>query len=71
VAERFHSELDRVDLFINNAGIVVGTPAEELEIENWIKVLNVNLWSVIYLVIMFLLKMLERSSAVISISSLS
>lgn len=71
MAERFHSELGRVDLFINNAGIVVGAPAEELEIENWIKVLNVNLWSVIHLVIMFLLKMLERSSAVISISSLS
>lgn len=71
MAERFHSELGRVDLSINNAGIVVGAPAEELEIENWIKVLNVNLWSVIHLVIMFLLKMFERSSAVISISSLS
>ncbi len=47
-ANDFHSKLGDVDLLINNAGISVGGSIEELELEDWKEVLDINLWSIIY-----------------------
>src|SRR5262249_2400366 len=36
-------EFGRVDILVNNSGIAEGGPLEELSLEAWMKVLNVNL----------------------------
>lgn len=48
------------DILINNAGICAAVPAEQLEIEDWRRHLDVNLWGVIHGVQAFLPGMLER-----------
>jgi len=42
-ADDFHSQLGEMDLLINNAGIAIGGGIEELEIEDWKELLDVNL----------------------------
>jgi len=62
IAEEFYSKLGDVDLLINNAGIAIGGDLLELELEDWKEVLDVNLWSVIHSIKVFLPNMLERGS---------
>ena len=61
-AKVFYSKLGDVDLLINNAGIGRNVNLANLNLENWKKVLDVNLWSVIYSLKVFLPRMLERKS---------
>jgi len=69
-AKAFYSKLGDVDLLINNAGIGRNVNLANLNLENWKKVLDVNLWSVIYSLKVFLPRMLERKSGhIVNIAS--
>ena len=61
-AKEFYSKLGNLDLLINNAGIAVGGDMFELELEDWKSVLDVNLWSIIHSLKIFLPRMVERGS---------
>jgi hypothetical protein len=60
LASAFFSKYEDLDLLINNAGISGRIAVEDLEIEEWKKIFDVNLWSVIYSLKVFLPKMLEN-----------
>jgi len=57
-----YAKLGEIDLLINNAGIGSGSFAESMELDDWKKVLDVNLWSIIYSLKVFLPRMLQRGS---------
>lgn len=62
VADEFYKELGDVDLLINNAGVAGGGFITDISYDEWKRVLDVNLWSIIYSINVFLPKMLERGS---------
>jgi NAD(P)-dependent dehydrogenase (short-subunit alcohol dehydrogenase family) len=37
-----------VDILHNNAGIGIGAPVEKHTLEDWEKIIDINLWGVIY-----------------------
>jgi NAD(P)-dependent dehydrogenase (short-subunit alcohol dehydrogenase family) len=45
---RFATERGRIDLLFNNAGIGVGGPVEQLAVEHWRKVIDINLLGVVH-----------------------
>jgi len=62
----------RFDLLINNAGIAIGGSAIDLELEDWKKVLDVNLWSIIHSLKAFLPRMLEKGSGhIVNVASVA
>ncbi len=62
LSDLVYSKFDHIDLLINNAGIAGAGLVETLEPDDWKHVLDVNLWSIIYSIRVFLPKMLERGS---------
>ena len=46
MAEKTLKKFDKIDILINNAGIVVHEPAEEMSKKDWEEVINVNLTGV-------------------------
>jgi len=60
LAERAKAELGPIDLLCNNAGIAVGGPFEEIDLEYWEHCVDINLWGVIYGCRAFLPAMRER-----------
>lgn len=60
VAEKFDSTLGDLDLLINNAGIVIGGSLFEITLDDWKDLLDVNLWSIIHSLKVFLPKMINR-----------
>jgi short-subunit dehydrogenase len=65
LANKAYSNLGDVDILINNAGIGGGGFVETIELEEWKKIFDVNIWSIIYSIKVFLPKMLERGSGYI------
>ena len=61
-AKAFYDKLGDVDLLINNAGIGIGGRIDNIILEDWRKVIDVNLWSVIHSIKAFLPRMLKRRS---------
>jgi short-subunit dehydrogenase len=47
VRREFYSKFESLDILINNAGIVIGGSLFEITLDDWKKVLDVNLWSII------------------------
>ncbi|MFX1339536.1 MAG: SDR family NAD(P)-dependent oxidoreductase [Promethearchaeota archaeon] len=62
MAKDFYQKLGDLDLLINNAGIAGGGFIEDISLDEWKRVLDINLWSIIYSIKVFLPKMLERGS---------
>ena len=61
-AKEFFNTLGDVDLLINNAGIAIGGRIDDIILEDWRKVIDVNLWSVIHSIKAFLPRILKRGS---------
>jgi NAD(P)-dependent dehydrogenase (short-subunit alcohol dehydrogenase family) len=62
--ERFATDVfakaGRVDILHNNAGIGIGAPVEKHTLEDWEKIIDINLWGVIYGVHYFLPRMIAQ-----------
>jgi NAD(P)-dependent dehydrogenase (short-subunit alcohol dehydrogenase family) len=65
LAGRTLREMGRVDLLMNNAGVVVGGPPERVPMEDWRWIVDVNLLGPVRGVRAFLPRMLERGSGYI------
>ncbi len=46
MVEKIVNEFGRIDILVNNAGIMVNAPIENLKVEDWDKVININLTGV-------------------------
>ncbi len=49
----------RVDVLLNNAGVCLGGPAEQLPLEDWQWIMDVNFWGVVHGVRAFVPRMIE------------
>ncbi|MHA2087912.1 MAG: SDR family NAD(P)-dependent oxidoreductase, partial [Promethearchaeota archaeon] len=68
--EEFRSALGDIDLLVNNAGIAIGGNIVDLKLEDWEKVLGINLWSIIYSLKTFVVRMIEkRSGHIVNVAS--
>jgi NAD(P)-dependent dehydrogenase (short-subunit alcohol dehydrogenase family) len=65
LAERVLGEVGRADLLMSNAGVVLGGPFEEIPIEDWQWILDVNLLGPVRCIRAFLPHMLQRGSGYI------
>lgn len=70
VAEQFDSKLGELDLLINNAGIVIGGSIFGITLDDWKDLFDVNLWSIIHSLQVFLPKMVSRRNGhIVNVSS--
>jgi NAD(P)-dependent dehydrogenase (short-subunit alcohol dehydrogenase family) len=62
----------RADTLVNNAGIAYNAPAEEMSVEEWDRMLSINLSGVFYCSQIFGTRMIEQGSGcIVSIASMS
>jgi len=73
LAAQIYQQDGRVDILHNNAGIGHGSPIDKLSLADWRKLLDINLWSVIYGVQAFLPRMIAdgRGGHIINTASLA
>jgi NAD(P)-dependent dehydrogenase (short-subunit alcohol dehydrogenase family) len=62
LAERVLAEVGRADLLMNNAGVVLGGPFEEIPLSDWEWILDINLLGPVRCLRAFLPHMLSRGS---------
>jgi len=60
--DRSISEMGRVDILMNNAGVHLIGPVEKTTLDDWKWIIDINLWGVIHGIHVFLPHMLERGS---------
>ena len=72
VVEEVIEEHGRLDILVNNAGVTVDRPVWKMSVDDWHKVLRVNLSGAFYMTKPALIHMLERGSGrIINISSVT
>jgi NAD(P)-dependent dehydrogenase (short-subunit alcohol dehydrogenase family) len=59
-AAEVYANAGRVDILHNNAGIGAACPFEQISLEHWEKVINLNLWGAIYGLHFFLPRMIAQ-----------
>ena len=70
--DRSISEMGRVDILMNNAGVHMTGAAEKIPIADWEWMVGINLWGVVYGINVFLPHMLERGSGhIVNTASIS
>jgi len=74
--ERFRDNVfgrfGRVDVLVNNAGIAVGGPMERLSLDDWRRVVGVNLWGVIHGCHYFYPRMVEQGGgSIVNVASMA
>ena len=62
VAETFYSLLGDIDVLVNNAGVAGAGFIEDIPLEDWKYVMDVNAWSVIHSIRVFLPRMMEKGT---------
>lgn len=72
-AESVHREVEAIDILINNAGVAMAGLVEELGIDDWRWLMDINFWGVIYGQHFFLPAMIARRSGghIANISSMA
>jgi len=60
LAKKTIAEMGEIHFLFSNAGIAVGGPFEHLLISQWERIININMWGMIYIVRAFIPKMLEQ-----------
>tara|TARA_B100000989_G_scaffold205904_1_gene155966 strand:+ start:975 stop:1709 length:735 start_codon:yes stop_codon:yes gene_type:complete len=69
--EQVHSELDGLDVLVNNAGVTVDNLSLRMKHEEWQKVIDINLTSTFYLCKYSLKKMLKKKyGRIINVTSI-
>ena len=68
-ADAFLKEWGAPDILCCNAGVGSGGRLEELSLEDWEWMVNINLWGPIHMIRLFAPKMIERKSGAILITS--
>jgi acetoacetyl-CoA reductase/3-oxoacyl-[acyl-carrier protein] reductase len=70
IMERIEAEHGRLDILVNNAGVTMDRPIQKMTVDDWHKVLRVNLSGAFYMSKPTIDHMLERGSGrIINISS--
>jgi short-subunit dehydrogenase len=65
-SKEFIEKFGEIDLLINNAGISIGGNIADINLNDWKKVIDTNLWSMIYSIKVFLPRMIKRGSGYIA-----
>lgn len=65
LVEKALASCDHIDVLINNAGICMSGPVENTTLDDWRKILDVNLWGYIYTINALLPYFLERQAGTI------
>jgi NAD(P)-dependent dehydrogenase (short-subunit alcohol dehydrogenase family) len=73
LAELTMERFGRVDLLCNNAGVVSGGPTWEIPLDDWNRVLSVNLWGAIHCIHAFVPLMVDNESGghVVNVASMA
>jgi NAD(P)-dependent dehydrogenase (short-subunit alcohol dehydrogenase family) len=71
LADRVYAEDGRVDVLHNNAGIAYSGPVEETTLEDWQRVISVNLLGVVHGMHAFVPKMLEQGGGATIVNTAS
>ena len=68
--EALSREVGEVDVLINNAGIGFSSEIKDTSLEDWQRLVNINIWGTVYFVKVFLPSMIDRGSGhIVNISS--
>lgn len=60
LAQDVYEANGRVDVLHNNAGVCVGGPIEDVTLEDWRWIIDVNLWGVVHGIAAFVPRMIEQ-----------
>ncbi len=72
LARRALDEFGRIDILVNNAGIMPLSPISKLKVEEWDRMIDVNIKGVLYCIAATLPTMLEQGSGhIINVSSVA
>ena len=68
-SKKFFEEWDHVDVLCSNAGVGCGGRLEEMNLDDWKWVLDINLWGAIYMMHFFVPEMMKREQGSILLTA--